>query len=204
MEPRRAARGAVRGDGPPETHRSWVDLEPRASFCNTDRLYTEWGTRRTRPGAPGGGSGDGQEPPRPAADGIDRCKAGDGTRHLECEQKRRRWPPYLAATLHVRSWRRGGSDGGDRARAALQGRKNRKNLRRRLGSAGKGTLLGVGSLCGWRTRWMRTRRPRGSARLVRRSTRRPAMSCSRKFHGRRRAVERDEELGRGKERGRGV
>jgi hypothetical protein len=113
MERRRAARGAVRGSGPPETHWSWVDLELWASFCDTDRLYTERGTRRTRPGAPGGGSGGGQEPPRPAADGIDRRKAGDGTRHLECEQKRRRWPSYLAATLHVRSWRRGGSDGGD-------------------------------------------------------------------------------------------
>jgi hypothetical protein len=126
MERRRAARGAVRGGGLPETRRSWVDLELRASFCDTDRLYAERGTRRTRPRAPGGGSG-GQEPSRPAADGRDRRKAGDGTRHLECEQKRRRWPLYLAATLHVRSWRRGGSDGGDRARAALRGRNNRKS-----------------------------------------------------------------------------
>jgi hypothetical protein len=54
-------------------------------------------------GLHGGGSGDGQEPPQPAADDSEWHKAGDGTRHLECEQKRRRWTPYLAAMLRVRS-----------------------------------------------------------------------------------------------------
>jgi hypothetical protein len=131
---------AADGGAPPETRRSWVDLELRASFCDTDRFYVERGTRRTRPRSPEGGSGDGQEPPRPAADGRDRRKAGDVTRHLECEQKRRRWPSYLAAMLHVRSWSRGGSGGGDRARAALRGRKTGKPLAAARFSGGGDTL----------------------------------------------------------------
>jgi hypothetical protein len=43
----------VRGGGPPEAHRSWVNLQRRATFCDTDRLYAERGTRLTRPRAPG-------------------------------------------------------------------------------------------------------------------------------------------------------
>jgi hypothetical protein len=84
-----------------------------------EKLLQGGGEKANLTGLQGGGSGDGQEPPEPAADDSEWHKTGDGTRHLECEQKRRRWPPYLAAMLCVRSWRRGGSGHGDQARVAL-------------------------------------------------------------------------------------